>query len=65
MESKELFSLALNLESPWYIKDVSMERPDKSKSGTINISLDFARGSRFKDSHGVDCPVHDTVRKNQ
>lgn len=63
MESKELFSLALNLESPWYIKDVSMERPDKSKSGTINISLDFARGSRFKDSHGIECPVHDTVCK--
>ncbi len=63
MESKEIFKLALNLESPWYIKDVSMERPDKSKSGTISISLDFARGSRFKDSHGVDCPVHDTVSK--
>jgi len=25
--------------------------------------LDFARGSRFKDSYGVDCPVHDTVSK--
>jgi len=63
MESKDIFKLALNLESPWYIKDVTMKRTDKTKSGSIDIYLDFARGSKFKDSHGVDCPVHDTISK--
>ena len=63
MESKDIFKIALNLESPWYIKDVTMTRTDKTKSGSIDIYLDFARGSKFKDSHGVDCPVHDTISK--
>lgn len=63
MESKEIFSMALKLESPWFVSDVSMFRPDDLTSGVIEIQLDFKVGSRFIDSKGVPCPVHDTVTK--
>ncbi len=38
MESKDIFSLAINLESPWYIKVVTMKRTDKTKSGILVMS---------------------------
>lgn len=40
-----------------------MTRPDEITSGVIDINLDFKVGSRFADSKGVSCPIHDTVNK--
>lgn len=63
MESKEIFSMALNICSPWYIKEVAMIRKEETRPGQIDIFIDFKPGSKFKDGTGTDCPVHDTIEK--
>ena len=60
--SKKLFEIALQLESPWFIKDVQFSKAGKSH-GQLDIYLDFAVGSKFKDETNALCPVHDTKDK--
>ncbi len=64
MNSKEIFSIALNLESPWYIEDIQMRKADSTKLGQIDIYLNFKRGAKFKDIRGNTCTVHDTVKRS-
>ena len=64
MNSKEIFSIALNLESPWYIEDIQMSKSDSSRSGQIDIYLNFKSGSKFQDVDGQTCSVHDTVKRS-
>jgi transposase len=63
MESKEIFSMALNICSPWHMKEVAMIRKEETRPGQIDIYIDFKPGTKFKDSTGTDCPVHDTIEK--
>lgn len=63
MNSKEIFSIALNLDSPWYIEDVRMSKPDDKGLGQIDIFINFVRGSKFKDQNGAECRIHDTVKR--
>jgi transposase len=63
MESKEIFTMALNIGTPWFVKEVIMTRKSESRPGQIDIYIDFKIGSKFKDATGSDCPVHDTVEK--
>lgn len=60
--SKQLFELALQLESPWYLKDIQFNNAGQVH-GRLDIYLDFKRGSKFSDENGVVCEVHDTVNK--
>jgi transposase len=60
MNSNELFSLALGLESPWKISNLELSPPTDKQLGALHIYLDFSKGSKFKDVTGVLCPVHDT-----
>jgi transposase len=61
--TNKLFELALQLDSSWYVKDIQF-KPTKGKTrGQLDISLDFNRGSKFKDDTGNLCPVHDTIDK--
>ena len=46
----ELFRLALGLVAPWKVTSVEFDQ----EGGTLQIGLDFPRGSRFQDS--VDTP---------
>lgn len=64
MNSKEIFSMALNLESPWYIEEVQMSKPDASNSGQIDIYINFKRGSKFPNREGCISSVHDTVKRS-
>ncbi len=63
MESKEIFSMALNISQPWYVKEVVMTRDKDKRSGQIDIYIDFKVGSKFTDKMGISCPVHDTIEK--
>jgi len=60
MNSKEIFSLALNLEKPWYIKDIIFEKPELKKFGRLTIQIDFERGAKFTIEGGEECSVYDT-----
>ena len=60
--SKKLFEIALQLESPWYIKDVKFKLIGKT-FGQLDIYLDFTKGAKFQDETGTACPVHDTKTK--
>ena len=63
MNSKEIFSMALNLDDPWYIKDVRMSKQDGAVSGQIDIYIDFKRGSKFPGAASQACNVHDTIER--
>jgi len=60
--SKKLFEIALQLESPWLVTDVKFTTIGKT-SGQLDIFLDFPRGAKFQDETGAACPVHDTKTK--
>jgi len=61
--SNRLFELALQLESPWFIKDVKFTPTTKKISGKLDIYLDFEKGAKFKDDSNTACSIHDTVEK--
>jgi transposase len=63
MNSKEIFSLALNLSEPWYIRDIQMTISKGTISGRIDIYIDFTRGFQFKDKQGQATTAHDTVER--
>ncbi len=48
MNSEILFSLALGLQSPWQVKDVTFST-DESARSELHLNIDFIPGSRFPD----------------
>jgi transposase len=62
MNSTEIFSLALGLESPWEIKSVEM-KVTKNSIKELHLHIGYRRGFQFKDKEGNHCPVHDTKAK--
>ncbi len=61
MAIEHLFTRALGLAAPWKVVSCNFDPAAKS----LELSIDFERGSRFTDPEtGVDCPVHDTVRRS-
>jgi len=62
MNSTSLFSMALGLQSPWQVNDISFAAEESSQK-ELHLHIGFARGSRFPDETGVACPVHDTVER--
>ena len=63
MNSQVLFSMALNLQEPWFINDIQMTIPEGTISGRIDIYIDFKRGYKFKDKNGKETTAYDTVPK--
>jgi transposase len=62
MNSKELFSLALGLQSPWKLSDVVFLEEGGKK--ILRIDIGFEKGARFADSEQDDsCPVNDTIER--
>jgi len=64
MKSKELFSMALGIEPPWYIRDITFDKDVRR----LDIHIDFESGSIFhyEDSDtGIsgDFKAYDTVEK--
>ena len=62
MDSTTLFGMALGLQAPWQVNDVSFAA-EASNRKELHLHIGFARGSRFPDETGVACPVHDTVER--
>jgi len=62
MNSSTLFSMALGLQSPWQVNDISFSA-DESTRKELHLHIGFARGSRFQDETGAACHVHDTVER--
>ena len=60
MNSKEIFTFALGLEDPWFIKEIKF---DKSNS-RLDIYLGFTRGFRFSTGEGNSSTAHDTVERS-
>ena len=60
MNSTTLFGMALGLQSPWEVQDISFAAEESSRK-ELHLHLGFARGSRFPDATGVECSVHDKV----
>ena len=60
MDSEKLFSMALGLKEPWYVRDVTFDANAKA----LTLKVDFGKGSRFPhpDVEGLH-PVYDTETK--
>ena len=54
--------MALGLQAPWQVNDISFAA-EQSKTKELHLYIGFARGSRFPDGTGTECPVHDTVER--
>jgi transposase len=63
MNSTILFSMALGLEAPWQVEDISFGS-DESKSKELHLHIGFPAGTRFPDETGLPCPVHDKVERD-
>jgi transposase len=61
--SKKIFEIALQLEAPWYIKDIQFKATKNKTQGRLDIYLDFPPGFKFKDDEDIECAVHDTKMK--
>jgi len=64
MFTQQLFELALNIQDPWYIKDIQFSVESKR----LDIHIDFHKGAMFhyeseKESIKGDFKVYDTVPK--
>ena len=55
MNSEALFSMALGLQSPWQVEDISFGS-DESKSKELHLHIGFPAGTRFPDESGVPMP---------
>jgi transposase len=63
MNSKELFGLALGLESPWHIREVCLTESSANER-ELHIYLDFTRGSKFLSRTGEYTTAYDTEDKS-
>ncbi|MCZ2282172.1 MAG: ISL3 family transposase [Bacteroidales bacterium] len=62
--NEKLLSMALGLQSPWFISKIEFIPAETGKlRGQIEISVDFKRGSKFPDSAGKLRSVHDTIER--
>jgi len=61
MSTQELFSTALGLEEPWFVKDINFD----SEKKRLDILLDFTKGSKFycPECGAENCPIHDTKER--
>lgn len=57
--SKELFSIALGLSSPWIVKSVNFD----SSSSQLDITVGFTKGHKFLMPDGSLYSAHDTVER--
>jgi transposase len=64
VNSEAIFELALGLKSPWYIKEIKLEKPIDRQRGQLDIYIDFQQGAKFIDEHGKLCGAYDTENRS-
>jgi len=57
--SNEIFSIAIGLKEPWYIKEVVFDK----ENFQLDIYLAFTRGHKFKAEDGAEYTAHDTLER--
>lgn len=62
MNSETLFSMALGLQSPWQVQEITFAANESGRE-ELHLTIGFPPGSRFPDESGTPCPVHDTVER--
>ncbi len=62
MNSEEIFRLALNIQSPWFIKEVALTKEEGKLFRCLTISIDFHKGSKFN-IEGKEYSAYDTEQK--
>ena len=62
MNSEILFSMALGLQLPWQVKEVTFSTSEIARS-ELHLRIEFIPGSRFPDETNELCPVYDTVER--
>jgi len=60
MNSETLFSMALGLQSPWQVQEITFAANESGRE-ELHLTIGFPPGSRFPDESGTLCPIHDTV----
>jgi len=62
VSSSSLFTLALGLQAPWQVVDVTFD----PSAGRIDLQVTFQRGARFTCPHcgAAKQPVHDTLERS-
>jgi transposase len=63
MNSEQIFSIALGLQTPWEIKGVNFQENEKGIS-ELHLTIGFKKGSKFNDSDRNECQVHDTMARS-
>lgn len=63
MDTNMLFSIGLNLSSPWKVVKSEFRLLDSSKARELHIWIDFECGSKFMSSKGTVLSPYDTVDK--
>jgi hypothetical protein len=63
MNSSEIFSIALGLQSSWYVKRVELTDSAVSISKELHLHLNFERGYKFEDGQGNKSSAYDTVER--
>lgn len=61
--STEIFSLALGLESPWFIENVKFEKVEEFSKKELHIHINFERGHEFLYSDGQKGKGYDSEYK--
>jgi len=63
MNTNEIFTLALNLQDPWFVKEIKLDLKSDKIHGQIDIFIDFKRGYKFKDKNDKETTAYDTIEK--
>ena len=67
MDNSQLFSVALGLSEPWYVKEVHFIETESADKKELHIDIAFRKGSKFSCSMNgcsySDLSVHDTREK--
>ena len=63
MHGEYLFAMALGITAPWKVVHVEFKESTEDHSRELYINIDFQKGSKFKDEHGILCDIHDTKER--
>lgn len=64
MNSGAIFELALGLQSPWYVKEIKLTKPENMSRGQLDIHIDFRTGAKFFGADNELCSVYDTEQRS-
>lgn len=63
MDQFKIFNAALEISSPWFIREVNFDKKEGSLHPILTIEIDFFRGSIFKGNDGKMYTVYDTNQR--